>query len=90
MTQTQSDLELDIMAAALPIVLSVPRAQDTCWPGDGPAHDDECTLGDHAASAAAVAATEGLFWDFSCWSDAARWMHRTLDAQEYVRHARAD
>ena len=65
--------EIGIMRAALPIVEAVPAAQDSCWPGDGPAHDDDCTLADHAASTAAVVATRGLSWDFSSWASAAAW-----------------
>jgi hypothetical protein len=65
--------EIEIMRAALPIVEAVPAAQDSCWPGDGPAHDDDCNLVDHAASASAVSATEGLSWEFTSWSEAAAW-----------------
>jgi hypothetical protein len=25
------------------VVEAVPASQDSCWPGDGPAHDDDCT-----------------------------------------------
>ncbi len=71
---TYTATELDIIRHALPIVEAVPRSQDTCWPGDGPAHDDECKIKDHGKSSAAVAATEGLSWDFYAWSDTARWM----------------
>lgn len=66
----------DIARVALPVVLAVPAAQDTCWPGDGPAHDDHCALADHAASRAAVSATEGLSWEFTSWSAAAEWLRR--------------
>jgi hypothetical protein len=78
MTQTTAR-ELEIMTAALPLVESVPMAQDSCWPGDGPAHDDDCTLADHTASAAAVAATEGLSWEFSSWSDTAAWFRSAIE-----------
>ena len=68
MTTRYTENELKIMTAALPVVEAVPASQDSCWPGDGPAHDDDCAETDHAASIAAVAATEGLCWDFSTWS----------------------
>ena len=70
--------ELKIMAAALPVVEAVPAKQDMCWPGDGPAHDDQCRLTDHTASAAAVKATEGLRWDFGGWAATARWFRELV------------
>lgn len=72
--------ELKIMTAALPVVEAVPASQDSCWPSDGPAHDDDCTLANHAASAAAVAATEGISWDFSTWSATASWFRGAIAA----------
>ena len=75
---TTTAKEIEIMAAALPVVEAVPAAQDNCWPGDGPAHDDDCTLIDHTASAAAVAATAGLCWEFSTWTAAASWFRAAL------------
>ena len=81
MTTRYTATELIIMTAALPVVEAVPTSQDSCWPGDGPAHDDDCTVSDHAASIAAVAATEGLCWDFYTWSAAARaWRALTREA----------
>jgi len=76
--QKLTETELKIMAAALPVVEAVPAAQDSCWPGDGPAHDDECTNTDHAASIAAVAATEGLSWEFYTWSSTVSWFRLAL------------
>ena len=70
--------EIKIMAAALLVVEAVPESQDSCWPGDGPAHDDDCNLVDHAASASAVSATEGLSWEFTSWSEAAAWFRAEL------------
>ena len=78
--------ELNIMAAALPIVAAVPAMQDGCWPGDGPAHDDDCALSDHAESAAAVAATEGLCWDFTGWTTTADWFRREIATGSVRRH----
>jgi hypothetical protein len=75
---TTNENERKIMTSALPIVEAVPAAQDSCWPGDGPAHDDNCTLTDHTASAAAVAATEGLSWDFSSWTATAAWFRAEI------------
>jgi hypothetical protein len=83
MTTRYTETELKIMTAALPAVEAVPASQDSCWPGDGPAHDDDCTVSDHAASIAAVAATEGLSWEFSTWSAAAKhWRALTREASE--------
>jgi hypothetical protein len=79
-----TETELKIMTAALPIVEAVPDAQNSCWPGDGPAHDDDCTLTDHAASAAAVTATEGLSWEFSTWSATADWFHAAIEEAKAV------
>lgn len=80
MATATSNEELKIMTGALPVVESVPAAQDTCWPGDRPAHDDVCPLSDHAASAAAVAATQGLCWEFSSWSSTAAWFRIEIAA----------
>jgi hypothetical protein len=80
MTTRYTATELIIMTAALPAVEAVPASQDSCWPGDGPAHDDDCTVSDHAASIAAVAATEGLCWDFYTWSAFARHLRHVLTA----------
>ncbi len=57
----------------------VPAEQDACWPGDGPAHDNHCALADHAESRAAVAATEGLSWEFSTWSSFREQVAELLD-----------
>lgn len=80
--------ELKIMAAALPAVEAVPYRQNICWPGDG-GHDGECHQGDHAASAAAVAATEGLVWEFDLWSETADWFRSELGAAPPVPRAKA-
>ena len=77
-TRVATETELKIMTAALPAVEAVPASQDSCWPGDGPAHDDDCTEIDHAASTAAVAATEGLSWEFSTWTGAAAWFRAAI------------
>lgn len=69
-----SENELQIMIAALPAIEAVPVEQDECWPGDGPAHDYACSLTDHTASAAAVAATADLYWDFESWSSTHAWL----------------
>ena len=83
MTTRYTENELKIITAALPVVEAVPASQDSCWPGDGPAHDDDCTVSDHAASIAAVAATEGLSWEFYTWSAAAKhWRALTREASE--------
>ena len=63
-----TEKELRTMALALPIIEAVPSEQDECWPGDGPVHDDHCSLTDHAESAAAVKATKGVSWEFGSWS----------------------
>ena len=76
--------QLRIMTDALPIVEAVPATQDGCWPGDGPAHDDYCTETDHAAAAAAVAATQGLWWDFYGWYETAQWFRRTIAEAEVL------
>ncbi len=72
--------EISIMRAALPIVEAVPAAQNDCWPGDGPNHDDHCEYPNHAQAEEAVAATEGLVWDFGGWTATARWFRDVLDA----------
>jgi hypothetical protein len=79
-TLTATETELKIMTAALPVVEAVPASQDSCWPGDDPAHDDYCTETDHAASTAAVAATEGLCWEFSTWTATAAWFRAVIGA----------
>lgn len=79
--------QLEIMRRALLIVEAVPRDQDGCWPGDGPAHDDNCGLEDHSESVAAVTATEGITWDFVSWSDTAIWFRRALHDRAYRRIA---
>ena len=77
-TLNATENELKIMTAALPVVEAGPASQDSCWPGDGPAHDDDCAETDHAASTAAVAATEGLSWEFSTWTGAAAWFRAAI------------
>jgi hypothetical protein len=81
---TATETELKIMTAALPVVEAVPASQDSCWPGDGPAHDDDCTETDHAASTAAVAATEGLSWEFSTWTTTAAWFRAAIEIDEMI------
>ena len=81
-TRVATETELKIMTAALPVVEAVPASQDSCWPGDGPAHDDDCTEIDHAASTAAVAATEGLSWEFSTWTATAAWFRAAIEESE--------
>jgi hypothetical protein len=68
MNNRWNETELKIMALALPVIEAVPSEQDKCWPGDGPSHDDHCSLTDHTESAAAVKATEGVSWEFESWS----------------------
>jgi hypothetical protein len=72
--------KLTIMRHALPVVASVPKEQDGCWPGDELAHDDHCTLTDHREATAAVEATAGLVWEFSSWSATLAWMNREISA----------
>jgi hypothetical protein len=86
-TLTATENELKIMTAALPVVEAVPESQDSCWPGDGPAHDDDCTETDHAASIAAVAATEGLSWEFSSWTATAAWFRTSIEEAEAIAAA---
>ena len=76
-TLTATETELKIMTAALPVVADVPASQDSCWPGS--AHHDDCTEIDHAASTAAVAATEGLSWEFSAWTATAAWFRAAIE-----------
>jgi hypothetical protein len=78
--------DVQIMTAALPVVEAVPASQDSCWPGDGPAHDDDCTETDHAASTAAVAATEGLSWEFSTWTATANWFRAAMRESKLASH----
>ena len=89
-TLTATETELKIMTAALPVVEAVPASQDSCWPGDGPAHDDDCTDTDHAASTAAVAATEGLSWEFSTWTATAAWFRAAIEESEAITAATAE
>lgn len=84
---TTTATELQIMTDALPVVEAVPASQDSCWPGDVPAHDDDCALTDHAASAAAVAATKGLSWEFSSWTATADWFRAAIEEAESVAAA---
>ena len=79
MTQTNwTPAEIEIMTAALPVIDAVPLSQDECWPGD--AGHEECSRTNHTASAAAVAATVGLVWEFYSWSATAAWMRKAIAA----------
>lgn len=89
-TLIPSEKELAIMSAALPLVQAVPESQDSCWPGDGPAHDDDCSLSDHAAAEAAVKATEGLSWEFSTWTSTAAWFRLAIAESDAIAAAKEE
>lgn len=91
MTQTTwTPAEIEIMKRALPVIEAVPAMQDQCWPGDGPAHDAECTYPHHEASAAAVKATEGVSWEFHGWTSTARMFRNGIDNSHPVRQGRIE
>jgi len=79
---TYTAVEINIIRRALPAVdAAAASEQNTCWPGDGPVHDDHCHLTDHRLSRRAVRATEGMTWDFTSWSSTATWMRRALEEE---------
>ncbi len=90
MTTFNDVTDLGLLNRALVAAEAVPTKQDECWPGDGPGHDDDCTLADHAASAAAVSATEGLSWEFSSWSATADQLRERIADIALIAAAKAE
>ncbi len=82
--------DLGLLSRALVAADAVPAKQDECWPSDGPAHDEDCTLADHAASRAAVVATEGLSWEFSSWSATADQLRERIADIALIAAAKAE
>lgn len=62
------------LRAAAKVCFAVPPGERDCWPGGGN-HDEVCDMTEHAASAAAVAATADLGLE---------WEHADLDGEAWI------